>query len=260
MLIHIDGSFHRWFAHKYDEKQTLVLAMDDADSRILSAQFVKAESTHSVLSCLHKVVLENGTFISLYTDRAMHFVYTPTANGKPDRSKPTQVELVLKELGIELICAYSPQARGRGERKFRTLQDRLVKELKRENITTYEEANRYLEEVYIPKHNKRFSVIPKNKETAFLPTKINLKRIFSTRYERTVRKDNTVSLDSRVYQLPKPKRGRTMAGRKIEMRVCLDGTVIGMHAGRVIFECHARLRLAVNENDEEVKPDISLAN
>lgn len=24
-----------------------------------------------------------------------------------------------------------------------------------------------------------------------------------------------------------------------------------MHAGRVIFECHARLRLAVKENDED---------
>ena len=93
---------------------------------------MKAESTHSALSCLHKVVLEKGRFISLYTDRAMYFVYTPTANGKPDRSKPTQVERVLTELGIELICAYSPQARGRGERKFRTLQDRLVNELKRE--------------------------------------------------------------------------------------------------------------------------------
>ena len=47
--------------------------------------------------------------------------------------------------------------------------------------------------------------------------------LLKTRFERKVRKDNRVSLVNQVYQLPWPKRGRTMAGRKIEMRVCLDG-------------------------------------
>gem|GEM_PF-6282516 len=53
---------------------------------------------------------------------------------------------------------------------------------------TCEAANRYLEEVYIPKYNKGFTVEAKSKETAFLPTKIDLKRIFTTRFERKVRK------------------------------------------------------------------------
>jgi len=119
MMLHLDGSYHRWFTHEGDEKQTLVVAMDDADSRILSTEFVAQESTQSVMKCIYNVVLKYGTFIDLYTDRASHFAYTPDANGKVDPSRPTQFGVALKDLNINLIWAYSPQARGRGERLFR---------------------------------------------------------------------------------------------------------------------------------------------
>ncbi|GEM_PF-2549774 len=129
----------------------------------------------------------------------------------------------------------------------------MVNELKRAKIRTYEAANRYLNEVYIPKHNRKFTVEAKSKETAFLPVKYNLKHIFSVRESRKVRKDNTVTLRNIVYQFPKLKGSRTMAGRTIEMRVCLDGTVIAMHGGQVIFEWPAPLRVADIENEKEVK-------
>ena len=128
MLLHLDGSEHRWFEHKMDQRQSLIAIIDDADSKCLSAGFYPEEGTREVLEILQGVVQKHGTFVSLYTDRAGHFVYTPEAGGPPDRNVKTQVEQVLDDLGIELIVARTPQARGRGERAWGTMQGRLPQE------------------------------------------------------------------------------------------------------------------------------------
>ena len=73
-----------------------------------------------------------------------------------DKTNLTQVGRALKELRIQHIAAYSPQARGRSERMFGTLQNRIPQELALRGIKTMEEANHYLREVYIPRHNEQF--------------------------------------------------------------------------------------------------------
>lgn len=226
MLMHLDGSEHQWFDHREDERQCLLALIDDATSECLAARFVPQEATRPILEILREVVSTRGTFISLYTDRAGHFVYTPKAGGPPDRSKKTQIEQVLDELGIELIVAYSPEARGRGERAFGTMQGRLVPELRKAGITTYEDANRYLEELFIPKYNRLFKVEAKESGSAFIPVVgADLNRIFSLRHERSVYRDNTVHFDNRVLQLPKPDGVATLAKRKVQIREHLDGTL-----------------------------------
>lgn len=226
MLLHIDGSEHRWFEHPTNERQSLIAILDDADSKILAAWFFPEEGTKEVLTVIKSVVKKYGTFVSLYSDRASHFAYTPEAGGPIDKGTKTQVEQVLDELGIELIRAYSPQARGRGERLWQTMQGRLPLELKKENITSYEGANRYLNKVYVPKHNKRFSVEQREAGTAFMPlVGFNLDRVFSLRHERVVDRDNTISFNNRVLQLPKISNVATLAKRKVEIRELLDGTI-----------------------------------
>jgi len=224
MLLHLDGSSHRWFEHPLDERQTLLSVIDDATSKCLGAVFVPQEATRPILGLLLHIVRKHGTFISLYTDRAAHFVHTPKAGEAPDRSRKTQIEKVLDELGIELIVAKSPEARGRGERAFGTMQGRLVPELRRAGISAYEDANRYLQRVFIPKYNRYFGVEPTEAGTAFLPViGANLNRIFAIRHERIVNKDNTVQLEGRVFQLPRLKGVSTLAKRKVEVREHLDG-------------------------------------
>jgi len=226
MLLHLDGSFHRWFEHPRDERQALLAVLDDATGECLSAHFFKEEGTSEVLTVVSRVVEEHGTFISLYTDRASHFVYTPKSGGRPDRSKPTQVEQVLDELGIELIVAWSPEARGRSERAWRTMQGRLPNELRRAGITTYEEANRYLEHIFRPKFNRKFTVAPKEEGTAFVRVVgVDLDRVFTTRHQRIVNPDNTISFENRVLQLPKVTGVATLRKRKVEVREHLDGAV-----------------------------------
>ena len=71
MLLHIDGSRHRWFQDQrwYD----LLAILDDATSEIYYAQLVEEESTLTVLAALREVVQRQGLFCALYSDRGSHF-------------------------------------------------------------------------------------------------------------------------------------------------------------------------------------------
>ena len=140
MLLHLDGSQHRWFV---DDRTCCWL--DDASSEIYYAQ-VEQESTRTVLAALREVVEQQGS--ALYSDRASHFFLTRKAGEPVDRQRLTQVGRALRELGIQMIPAYSPQARGRSERNFGTWQGRLPQELRLRGIITLEAANRFLREGY----------------------------------------------------------------------------------------------------------------
>ena len=166
MMLHQDGSTHAWVAGKVWD---LIVTMNDANSEIVSAFFVAEESTMSTFRALDDVIKTKGLFCSLYADRGAHYWHTPEAGGKVNKDNPTQVGRALKQLGIDLIAAYSPQARGRSERMFGTLQNRIPQELRLTGITTMEEANRFLREVYIPRHNACFAVRPEAEGSAFVP-------------------------------------------------------------------------------------------
>src|SRR6202050_3146185 len=139
MLLHIDGSRHRWLG---DERwHDLIVILDDATSEIYYAQLVQEESTATVMAALRQVIEQQGLFCALYSDRGSHFWLTPKAGQKVDHARVTQVGRALRELGVRMIPAYSPQARGRSERNFGTWQGRLPQELRLRAITTVEAAN-----------------------------------------------------------------------------------------------------------------------
>ena len=201
MLVHLDASTHAWIAGV--PKQDLVVALDDADGRILYARFFPQEGTASTFAALDAVLRRYGRFCELYTDRGSHFCRTAAAGMGPDEEQNGQVAQALRALGIRQILARSPQARGRSERAFGTLQGRLPQELRLHQIADYERANRYLEEVFVPDFNRRFSVRPAQQESAFVKLgAIEPELLLSSRQERSVRNDNTVAFDAMVLQLP----------------------------------------------------------
>ena len=63
MLLHIDGSKHRWFqdGRRYD----LIVIMDDATSEIYYAQLVEEESTRTVMRAVQEVIRARGLFCAL---------------------------------------------------------------------------------------------------------------------------------------------------------------------------------------------------
>lgn len=224
MLLHIDGSRHRWLAD--GSWHDLIVVMDDATSQVYYAQLVEEESTRTVMAALRHVIESQGLFCAVYSDRASHFWHTPKEGGPVDKTRPTQVGRALRELGIQLIPAYSPQARGRSERGFGTWQGRLPQELRLAGITAVEEANRFLRERYVGEFNAQFQVPAADKGTAFRRCgRKDLDVVFSIQTERVVAKDNTVTIRDRVWQLDKSRFRATLAGVTVTVHEHLDGRV-----------------------------------
>ena len=224
MLLHIDGSKHRWFQD--DRYYDLIVILDDANSEIYYAQLVEEESTWTVMQGVREVIERQGLFCALYSDRASHFFYTPKSGGPVDKSRPTQFGRALKELGIHMIAAYSAPPRGRSERSFGTWQGRLPQELRLASITTLEEANRFLREHYIAEFNRKFSVPAAEKGTAFRRCgRSDLDWIFSIQTERVVSQDNTVAIQDRWWQIEKCRWRHTLAGQTVTIHQHLDATV-----------------------------------
>jgi transposase len=224
MLLHIDGSEHRWFQDErwYD----LLVILDDATSEIYYAQLVEEESTVTVLAGLKEVIERKGVFCALYSDRGSHFWLTPKAGEAVDPHRLTQVGRALRELGVRMIPAYSPQARGRSERSFGTWQGRLPQELRLAGIKTVEAANVFLREHYIAAFNRRFQVAAAQPGTAFVPYRgPDLERIFSLHFERTVNRDNTVSFQNLSLQIEPVRWRGTLAGCAVTVHQHLDGTL-----------------------------------
>lgn len=249
MLLHIDGSKHRWFQDErwYD----LIVILDDATSEIYYAQLVEEESTRTVMAALREVVETQGLFGALYSDRGSHFFVTPKAGERVDKHRLTQVGRAMKELGVQMIPAYSPQARGRSERNFGTWQGRLPQELRLAGIGTLEQANQFLRERYIAELNWKFAVSAAAKGTAFRRCwRTDLDWIFTVQTERVVAKDNTVTIGDRCWQLEKTRFRHTLAGCTVTIHEHLDGTVsmrYGPHVVGRFFADGATLRAQVTK-------------
>jgi len=237
MMVHQDGSTHEWVPGQWWD---LIVTMDDATSTIYSAFFVEEEGTLSTFTALSEVIAEKGLFCALYADRAGHYWHTPEAGGKVDKDNPTQVGRALAQLGIELIAAYSPEARGRSERMFGTLQKRLPQELRLRGITTMAEANRFLKEDYLPRHNARFAVPPEDDGSAFVPFAGALEDILCVQEERTVGNDNTVRYKRRVLQIPEDRHRHHYVKARVRVHEYPDGRLAVFHGPR---------RLAVYDAD-----------
>jgi hypothetical protein len=226
MMIHQDGSTHHWIPG-LDHNVDLIITMDDATSEILSAFFVEEEGTMSSLRGIKETIEKKGVFCTFYTDRGSHYAYTPEAGGKIDKHCLTQVGRALRQFNIRHIHAYTPQARGRSERMFRTLQDRLPKELVLQGTTTMEEANRYLQEEYLPRHNREFSVLPKDSQSAYVAWlhRESLDEVLCVKEDRVVQKDNTVRYETLVLQIPPQPNRHHYVKAEIEVRKYLDHTL-----------------------------------
>lgn len=234
MLLHLDGSRHQWIEGL--PQWDLIVLLDDADGRILYARFVEEEGTLSTLLALHHVLVRHGRFCELYTDRGSHFCRTPTAGGRVFTEQYNgQVPRVLRALGIRQILARSPEARGRSERAFGTIQGRLPQEIKLNRIQDYGNANRYLDEVFIPDFNRRFTITPLEKGSAFVPLAgVDVDLLLSVQHERSVNKDNTVSFNNLALQLPRPDGRLHFVRCPVLVHELLDGTLAVSHLGRVV--------------------------
>jgi len=233
MMLHIDGSTHEWIVGL--PPRDLILVLDDADGRELYGQFFPQEGTRSTLTALHAVLRRYGRFAELYHDCGSHFGRTSRAGAGPDERQDGQVTRVLRALGIRQIFARSPQARGRSERAFGTVQQRLPPELRLAGIRDYDAANRFLDEVFWPDFNRRFTVAPACPESAFVPlVGFDLDLLLSIQHERVVRGDNTVAFANRALQIPPSPTRMHFVRCPVLVHEFLDGDLGISYQGRLL--------------------------
>jgi len=241
-----DGSPHLWFGER-NPPCCLMAAMDDANGKLLAAQFFPFEGTAGYFWLLKEIFKHHGIPVSIYQDRHStlhrnddHWSLEEQLAGRQD---PTQVGLALEALGIQPIFALSPQAKGRMERLFGVLQDRLTAELRLAGITTMPEANVFLKS-FIKRFNRRFSVNPRESQRAWreAPKEIDLDRIISFRYRTVVGNDNTIRLGGLIIDIPPGPHRRSYAKEKVEVRQLLNGSWRIYHQDQLIAK-HPSTRL-----------------
>jgi len=129
-------------------------------------------------------------------------VYIPPSAFDVDSKITMGWNFELDELGVEVIHAHSPQAKGRIERLFGVLQDRLIKEIRLKGVKTREEANEFLK-WYLPVYNRKFRMVAANKADVHVkpPKRFNLDKHLCVKTVRTVRNDNTIAHNGKLYQI-----------------------------------------------------------
>ena len=226
-LVQWDTSEHDWTEGR-GQKMYLVSLIDDATSRVF-ARFVPHDSMEQNMAVLEQYLRRYGRPLEFYTDKASIFYTTPKKN-HPVREQPlppTQIGRALRELNIGWIAAHSPQAKGRIERSFQTAQDRLVKGMRVAGVKTIEQANAYLENVYLPEWNARFAVVPACADDAHRPLRKQdgLEAILCRVEQRVVANDYTFQLDGETYQIACHDIRPRLRGARVRVQRRRDGVV-----------------------------------
>jgi hypothetical protein len=238
-LVQLDGSPHPWLEDRA-ERCTLIAFIDDATSRIMDGEFANYEGTFTLYDATEHYLNTYGKPLSLYVDKHSTFRINRQATIEEelkDTKARSQYGRAMDDLKIELIFAHSPQAKGRVERLFETLQDRLVKELRLAGISTKEEATRYFRGVYIPKHNAKFAVAPKEPSNMHreLLGADDLSRIFTVQTARVVSKTLVVQYKNMRYQIETTGPYQYLLQRqKIMVEQNKEGTIAFRHKDKVL--------------------------
>ena len=129
----------------------------------------------------------------------------------------TQFGKVCEKLDITLETTSIPTAKAHIERENKTFKDRLIAELRHEGITTIDEANRYLNEIFIPKMNEKFSYAIDNKkskmrENNYSEDELNL--IISETYTRVIDNASCIRYNKKYYIPTEPDTGEIICYKK----------------------------------------------
>lgn len=189
--VQMDASFWIWFGN---DETALHLAVDKALNKVLAGYFDYEETTQAYLIVLMNTIINYGIPERIRTDKRNSFSINSARSSKT-KLNITQFGRICEDLEIKLKCNSNPLFKPNAERENGTFKRRLKAELRHEHITNIDDANKYLNEVFIPKMNKRFSYDVNPKKNVMRKnnyTEKELNFIISTRDERTI--DNASSI------------------------------------------------------------------
>jgi transposase InsO family protein len=181
----------------------LCVLIDDCSRLIPFAAYYERENTQSFLHTLREAVLRRGVPLKLYTDQGKPFVNL-------------HASVVCANLGIRLLHAkpYHSWSKGKCERVIYTIQTGFESALRLEGKQAHnlDDLNRrlslWIQTVYHQRTHAAIKCRPESRYQEQLKRVRQLEldqdeveRLFYTRCDRTVRKDGTVRIDNRLYEV-----------------------------------------------------------
>ena len=180
MMAQVDGTPYDWLGD--GRPWCMHLAVDDATTGVLAGWFMERECMRGYARMMRQVVTRHGVPRAMYSNKDS--VFRAVKDGSP-----TQLALMMRDLGVRMIFASSPQAKGRVERYNSTAQTRLPTDLVRFGVTSYGRLSPWFNEFYAPYPNSKFSYRPLDPRSDFmpLPEELDLSEVFRTRETRLSR-------------------------------------------------------------------------
>ena len=191
--IQMDASPKIWFGNVVTH---LHLAVDKGTKKVLFGWFEYEEITRAYFILLFNIIINYGIPKRIKTDNRTTF------SNQENEVNTTQFGRICIELGIELITSSVATAKANVERENKTFKNRLIAELRHEGITNIDEANKYLNEVFIPKMNKKFSYeidekTSMMKQNNYSEQELNL--IISERTTRIIDNASSIKFENKYY-------------------------------------------------------------
>ena len=168
---------------------------------MLFGWFEFEEITRGYFVVLFHIIINYGIPSKIKTDNRSSFS-SNNAKNKDKKLFTTQFGRICAELNIVLETTSIATAKANVERENGTFKNRLIAELRHEGITTINEANEYLNSIFIPKINKRFSYAIDEKTSLMREnnyTDNELKLIISEKYDRIIDNASSISYRGKYY-------------------------------------------------------------
>ena len=210
----------------------LHLAVDKATKKVLFGWFEYEEITRGYYVLLFNMIINYGIPAKIKADNRSTF----SANNAKEKEKKvfmTQFGKACERLDIILHTTSVSTAKANVERENKTFKDRLIAELRYEGITDIDEANKYLNEVFIPKMNKKFSYVIDEKTSLMKEnsyTEEELKLIISERKDKIIDNASCISYKRKYYIPINLETGEVtnfQKGTKCTLIIDYDGEYIG---------------------------------
>ena len=182
----------------------LHLAVDKATKKVLFGWFEYEELTRGYFVLLYNIIINYGIPEKIKADNRNSF-----SNNK-NQVDTTQFGSICNALGIQLETTSIPTGKPNVERENGTFKNRLIAELRRKGITDIDEANKYLNEIFIPKMNKKFSYEIDPKTSKMKPNNYSLEElnlIISEKYIRIIDNASSIKYNNKYYVPINPKTG-----------------------------------------------------
>lgn len=174
----------------------LHLAVDKGTKKVLSGWFEYEELTRGYFVLLFNMLINYGIPKRIKTDNRNSF------SSKNNNTDTTQFGIICNMLDIELVTTSISTNKANVERTNKTFKDRLIAELRVNNINDIDKANEYLNKIFIPKMNRKFSyaIDPKTSKMRtnnYSEQELNL--IISEKYNRIIDNASSIKYENKYY-------------------------------------------------------------